>query len=91
MSTKDINIIRDTESDILYVIKEGFGDGKTINISMNADVLFRCDIDTKQVVGLTLEDFSKVMPQFKDYSDYKLMEAFDVIIDFVNDANLVKC
>ena len=85
MSTKDIIIDRDLGNDILYVIKEGVDKEKTKNFSINSDILLRLDSKNK-VVGLTIEDFSKVWPHFSDSPDYKLMEYFDLMIEALNGA-----
>lgn len=90
MSTKDIIINRDLENDILYVIKEGVDKANTINISHNADILLRIDPATRKVIGLTVENFSRVSPHLNDDSDYALMEKFDTIIDSINDFKLVR-
>ncbi len=86
MSTKDISINRDIDNDILYVMKEGVDKGKTTNVSINADILLRLD-ETGKVVGLTIEDFSKVLPQLNDCSEYILMENFDFMIEVLNGAS----
>jgi uncharacterized protein YuzE len=86
MSTKDISINRDIDNDILYVIREGVDKGKTTNVSINADILLRLD-KTGKVVGLTIEDFSKVLPHLNDCSEYILMENFDFMIEVLNGAS----
>ncbi len=86
MSTNDININRDIDNDILYVMKEGVDKGKTTNVSINADILLRLD-EKGEVVGLTIEDFSKVLPHLNDCSEYILMENFDFMIEVLNGAS----
>jgi len=86
MSTKDICINRDVDNDILYVMKEGIDKAKTTNISINADILLRLD-EKGEVVGLTIEDFSKVLPHLNDCSEYILMENFDFMIEVLNGAS----
>jgi len=89
MGTNEIQIKRDLDNDVLYVTKVGIDKTNTINISMSADILVRKSRTTNRVVGLTIEDFSKVMPHLADYSNYQLMEKFDSIIDFLEAPNLV--
>lgn len=84
MTTKDIIINRDTDNDVLYVIKTGIDKSKTINVIATADILLRLDPDTHRVVGLTIEDFSEIFPDIKDDSDYLLMEHFDNLIELLN-------
>ena len=40
-----------------------------------------------EVVGLTIEDFSKVLPHLNDCSEYILMENFDFMIEVLNGAS----
>lgn len=89
MGTNEIQINRDTDNDVLYVTKAGIDKSNTINVNMSADILVRLDRSNNQVAGLTIEDFSKVMPHLAHYSDYQLMEKFDSIIDFLEAPNLV--
>jgi hypothetical protein len=90
MSANDIIINKDVENDVLYVMRVGFGNISTRNISANADVTLRLNHVSSKVVGLTIEDFSKVLPRLKDLSDYRLMEEFDNIIEFLNASNLAR-
>ena len=41
--------------------------------------------DTHEVVGFTIDEFSKVCPEWKDQAEWQLMEEFDEILDVVND------
>ena len=86
MSTNDIHINRDLENDVLYVFDERFDREKTINIALSADILLRWDSKTHEIIGLTIEAFSEIMPHFKDYSDYHLKEKFDAVLEFLNAA-----
>jgi len=88
MSANDILVNRDVENDILYVIKRGYEKSRTRNILVNADVTLRIDIVNNQVVGLTIEDFSIVFPDFKDHPEYILMEHFEKIIELLNASHL---
>lgn len=90
MSAKDIIVDRDSDNDVLYVIKEDVDKATTINISATADIVMRLDRKTRKVVGFTIESFSKVMPDIAHLEDYNLMEIFDGIIEFLEASNLVK-
>ncbi|MFH1645052.1 MAG: hypothetical protein ABIB11_01390 [Candidatus Omnitrophota bacterium] len=90
MSASDILINRDTDNDILYVMKKNSDKASPVNVSATADILLRLHPRTKKVVGLTIEGFSKVMPGLKNQTDYHLMERFDAIIGFLNVSHLAK-
>ena len=85
MSTNDIIINRDTANDMLYVMRSGVDKEKTTNLGITADIIIRLD-ENKQVVGLTIEDFSKVWPHLNESKDYVLMEYFDMMIEALNGA-----
>ena len=65
MVAKDIDINRDLENDVLYVMRKDADRANTINVSMSADILVRLDRSTKEVVGVTIEDFGAVLPQLE--------------------------
>ncbi len=89
MGAKDIDINRDLENDVLYVMKKSGDRSNTMNLSMSADILVRVDRSTKEVVGVTIEDFSEVLPQLASRTDYELKEEFDSILKFLEAPNLV--
>ena len=89
MGAKDIDINRDLENDVLYVTRKDADRSNTINLSMSADILVRLDRSTKEVVGVTIEDFSEVLPQLAGRTDYELSEEFDSILKFLEAPNLV--
>ena len=89
MGANNIHINRDVDNDVLYVTKIGIDKSNTINVSMSADILVRLNREDHRVMGVTIEDFSKVMPHLADYNNYQLMEKFDIIIDFLEAPNLV--
>ena len=89
MGAKDIDINRDLENDVLYVMKKDADRSNTINLSMSADILVRLNRSTKEVVGVTIEDFSEVLPQLAGRTDYELKEEFDSILKFLEAPNLV--
>lgn len=89
MSPNDIIIDKDEDNDVLYVIKREFKGEYTVNISgIASDITFRVDQKTNKIVGFTIEAFSKNFPNLVDYEEYRLMEYFDSIIDFLNTSNL---
>ncbi len=89
MGAKDIDINRDLENDVLYVMRKDADRANTINVSMSADILVRVDRSTKEVVGVTIEDFSEVLPQLASRTDYELKEEFYSILRFLEAPNLV--
>ena len=89
MGAKDIDITRDLENDVLYVMRKDAYRSNTINVSMSADILVRVDRSTKEVVGVTIEDFGAVLPQLAGRTDYELSEKFDSILRFLEAPNLV--
>lgn len=89
MGAKDIDVNRDLENDVLYVMRKGADRSSTINVSMSADILVRLDRATKEVVGVTIEDFSEVLPQLANQTDYQLGEEFDSILRFLEAPNIV--
>ena len=89
MSANDFEIFRDEENDIVYIIKSCIVKEKTKNISITENITIRKEPDTDKIVGLTIEDFSKVLPHFCGLTDYCLMEKFEGIIDFLNATDLV--
>lgn len=89
MGAKGIDINRDLENDVLYVVRKGADRASTINVSMSADILVRLDRTTKEVVGVTIEDFSEVLPQLANQTDYQLGEEFDSILRFLEAPNIV--
>mgnify|MGYP001617406617 CR=1 FL=1 len=84
MTTKDMQINRDTEHDILYVIKIGVDPKTTTNVIVSADVTLRRN-KAGEVVGFIIDDFSKVFSDWNDYNEYELMEEFDHIMNVLND------
>ena len=88
MTTRDIVVNKDSENDIVYVYKDGFDISKTTNFAATSDIILRLDRSTGKLVGLTIEDFSNVLPDLKEQPEYILMEKFDSIIEFLNASNL---
>ena len=91
MSTGEISVNRDKDNDVLYVIRNDADKDKTLNHSLTADILLRLDRSTNKIVGLTIEDFSTVLPDLKDLDDYHLMERFDAILEFLNASQFSHC
>lgn len=84
MTANDMQISRDNEHDILYVIKMGADPKTTTNVIVSADVTLRRN-KAGEVVGFIIDDFSIVCPEWKDYAEYQLMEEFDHIMNVLND------
>ena len=90
MSTNDIDINEDKENDVLYVIKREYKGKHTTNLgSANPNFTIRVDLKTRMVVGFTIENFSKIMPQIAGYGEYMQMEYFDSLIEIANATHLV--
>jgi len=90
MTTRDVIVNKDSDNDVLYVIRGSFDKVETMNIAVNADMTARIDRGTGKVIGLTIENFSTALPHLKDNPEYILMEKFDTILNFINDSHLVK-
>jgi hypothetical protein len=89
MSANDFEIIRDQENDIIYVIRRNVAKEKTINVSITENITIRRDpADPNKIVGLTIEEFSKVLPHLSNLQEYHLMEKFEAIIEFLNAPDL---
>jgi len=84
MTAQEIRINRDTDHDILYVIKDSAADKPTTNIPINADIVMRVDRN-REIVGFIIDDFSMVCPAWKELTPYELMEEFDRIIKVLNE------
>ena len=73
------------ENDVLYVLKNGVNSKTVTNIPINSEITIRVVKSTQEVVGFTIDEFSKVCPEWKERKDWQLMEEFDEILDVVND------
>ena len=78
MSPKNIHLNWDKDNDTLSVFRSATGPYATTNVDVNADVVVRIDQKTKEVVGLLIDDFSRVFHDWTDLSDWELMEKFKV-------------
>ncbi len=88
MSTLLVDINRDKQNNILYVLRKNVNPNKTRNLEMNEDVVFRIDSQTGDIAGLIIENFSENFSKFKNLSDYELSEKFDLFLEMLNDAHL---
>lgn len=84
MTTQDMQINRDVEHDILYVMKIGADPKTTTNVIVSCDITLRRN-KVGEVVGFIIDDFSTICLDWKDYSEYQLMEEFDHIMNVLND------
>lgn len=89
MSTKDIVINRDLENDVIYIIKKDINKATTFNHTLTPEILIRLDRKTRKIAGFTIENFSKIMPDFANAKEWELMEAFDGIIEFLEASHLI--
>jgi len=88
MSTLLVDINRDKENNILYVLRKNVDPNKTKNMEVNEDVVFRIDTQSGDIAGLIIENFSENFSKFKNLSDYELSEKFDLFLEMLNDAHL---
>lgn len=84
MSPHNISVNRDFENDVLYVVRTDIDLAKIANRSYDSSILLRIDVSTRKIVGLTIEEFTKVFSELKDLDEYHLMETFDRIIGLMN-------
>ena len=89
MSATDMEISYDNVADVLYVFNKQYNKEITVDISVNADILVRLDESKETVVGLTIESFSRVFPEYKGLSDFHLMEKFETVLGFLNKSHIV--
>ena len=85
---KHVDINRDEDNDILYVLRRGADPEQTVNVDINENVVLRADAKTNQVVGFIIDDFTLACPKWKNLSEYELMEKFDALIEGINNLHL---
>ena len=86
MTAQNIKISRDLGNDVLYVLKNSIDTKLVTNIIINETTTLRLIKGTNEIVGFTIDEFSKICPEWKDQADYALMEYFDEILAVVNDS-----
>ena len=86
--TNSVDIHRDMDNDILYVLRAD-APKKTINIDAMPNVVMRIDPKSKRTVGLILHHFSQVAPDWNDIGEWRLMEIFDLFLDMINSGGKV--
>ncbi len=85
MTAQEIKISRDYDNDVLHVLKNGIDSRVVTNTIISEYITIRFLLETREVVGFTIDEFSKVCPEWKDQKEYELMEDFDEILHVVND------
>ncbi len=83
-----IEVNKDTDNDVLYVMQSDYDPNDTVNVDVTADVVVRLDRKTGKVVGFIIDDFSRINPSWADLKDYELMERFEKFIEMMNDLHL---
>ena len=83
-----VDIHRDQENDILYVMRTN-APKRAINIDLMPNVVKRVNLDTQMAVGLIIHNFSKVAPDWNDIGEWRLMEIFDLFLDMINSGGKV--
>lgn len=83
-----IEVNKDTDNDVLYVMHADYDPNDTVNVDVTADVVVRLDRKTGKVVGFIIDDFSRINPSWTDLKDYELMERFEKFIEMMNDLHL---
>ncbi len=84
MSASEIKINWDRDHDNMSGIKLSADTSKTINITLNADMVMRLD-EAKNIVGFIIDDFSRVFPDLVSAPEYLIMEKFEHAINQLND------
>jgi len=79
----NVEIHRDADNDILYVLRSD-APKKTTNVDAMPNVVMRLDPKTKKTVGLIIHHFSQVAPDWNDIGEWRLMEIFDLFLDMIN-------
>lgn len=83
-----IEVNKDTDNDVLYVMHSDYDPNDTVNVDVTADVVVRLDRKTGKVVGFIIDDFSRINPSWAGLKDYQLMEKFEKFIEMMNDLHL---
>lgn len=83
-----IEVNKDTDNDVLYVMHADYDPNDTVNVDVTADVVVRLDRKTGKVVGFIIDDFSRINPSWTNLKDYELMERFEKFIEMMNDLHL---
>ena len=83
-----IEVNKDTDNDVLYVMHSDYDPNDTVNVDVTADVVVRLDRKTGKVVGFIIDDFSRINPSWAHLKDYELMERFEKFIEMMNDLHL---
>ena len=85
MSPADkIKINYDKENDILYVLHSDADSAKTQNVDLDKNIVARLKYPTREVVGLTIDGFSEIFPDAREFNDWQLMEIFDFLLEMIN-------
>lgn len=85
MTAYDINISKDKDNDVLYVLKSGVDSSSTKNFPVNANLVVRFRDNSDEIIGFTIDEFSSVCADWINKSIYELMEEFDCILKVLND------
>ena len=88
MNPAKIEVNKDTDNDVLYVMHSDSDPNDTVNVDVTADVVVRLDRKTGKVVGFIIDDFSRINPSWAHLKDYELMERFEKFIEMMNDLHL---
>ncbi len=79
-----IDIIRDHENDVLYVVPVGSDVRNIVNYAYNENILIRIDVVMQKVVGLTIEEFMEEFPEYKNLGKHHLMIKFGRLLGLIN-------
>ena len=79
-----IKINYDKENDILYALHSEADPNKTQNVDLDENIVARLKYPTKEVVGFTIDGFSEIFPDAREFSDWQLMEIFDFLLEMIN-------
>lgn len=92
MTASNLSISRDLDNDVIYVINHKYDNIETENYEFKAGFIFNLHYQNNHpfIVGMIIEDFSKVFPDWNNKSDYELMEYFDNIMLFLNKGSILE-
>lgn len=84
MTASEMKLNWDRDHDTLSVIKAGADPSRTINMTLNADMVMRID-ESQNIVGFIIDDFSRIFPDLVSAPEYLILEKFDHAIQHLSD------
>ena len=81
-----IKINYDKENDVLNVFHTDADPKATQNIDLDENIVLRYNPSTREIVGLIVDEFTRIFPDAEDFSEWQLMEIFDFLLEMINRA-----